>query len=593
MSSVAKDIDTTKEGASSEPAPIQDAFEFQPFSADEFATAARVVEAIGSEFARSDDKSSSFYKAKACRPLRKALTHLLDDLRSQFPRDPDKYHRKKRLKTQKQAERQRLIAQDREYINKTKLRAERIAALKELQAQGSNLPMIPDGPAGASSSTGTTLGMIKNDTKVAESEDGDATKRLNRLRSCYTCKKRYQELHPFYDQLCPACASLNMNKRDQTADLTGRVCLVTGARVKIGFQVALKLLRAGATVIATTRFPNEAAVRYSREKDFGEWSDRLRIMAMDFRNLGGVHALAAFITSRYDRLDVLINNACQTIRRPPAYYAHLMNIERCPVKKLGDDARVHKVLSQHEAFLSSQPTLLQLGDDAARTVKRLEDARGESEASSSAENHAPAPPTSTVAQMSQVPLMDSDKAQDPTSFPAQTYDINRQQLDLRSTNSWLLKLDEVELPELVEVFSINAIAPFVLNSKLKPLLERASSPGDKYVINVSAMEGKFYRHKTANHPHTNMAKAALNMLTRTSAADYAKSGIYMNSVDTGWINDENPLERAANTAAKHNFQTPIDEVDAAARILDPVFMGIAGTSRPFGKFYKDYKETEW
>ena len=108
------------------------------------------------------------------------------------------------------------------------------------------------------------------------------------------------------------------------------------------------------------------------------------------------------------------------------------------------------------------------------------------------------------------------------------------------------------------------------------------------------MEGKFYRHKTPNHPHTNMAKAALNMMTRTSAAELAATHrIFMTAVDTGWINDENPRERAAATAAASHFQTPIDEVDAAARVLQPVFEGVATGKPRFGVFLKDYAETEW
>lgn len=184
-------------------------------------------------------------------------------------------------------------------------------------------------------------------------------------------------------------------------------------------------------------------------------------------------------------------------------------------------------------------------------------------------------------------------------------DINGQQLDLRTTNSWLLKMDQVSTPEIMECMFVNAIAPFVLNSRLKPLMEApAGDPNrsDRYIINVSAMEGKFYRYKMPNHPHTNMAKAALNMLTRTSSEDLAQnSRIFMNSVDTGWINDENPLEKAARTAEINLFQTPIDEIDAAARILDPVFVGLNLDATPvdekpekaYGKFFKDYKESEW
>jgi NAD(P)-dependent dehydrogenase (short-subunit alcohol dehydrogenase family) len=106
-------------------------------------------------------------------------------------------------------------------------------------------------------------------------------------------------------------------------------------------------------------------------------------------------------------------------------------------------------------------------------------------------------------------------------------------------------------------------------------------------------QGKFYRHKSANHPHTNMAKAALNMMTRTSAQEYAKDRIFMTAVDTGWINDENPVERAAKIAEQNNFQTPIDEIDAAARCVDPVFNGVCEGKNEFGIFLKDYALTEW
>ena len=216
------------------------------------------------------------------------------------------------------------------------------------------------------------------------------------------------------------------------------------------------------------------------------------------------------------------------------------------------------------------------------------------------------------AEMSQLILTDDDRSVHVTplvqgeggkasaALPAGRLDVNGQQIDLRTRNSWLLKLEDVSTPELVEVMAINSLAPFLLNSRLQPLMTRSSgaaagsAAAAAFIVNISAMEGKFYRHKTPNHPHTNMAKAALNMMTRTSSAELAaKHGIYMTAVDTGWINDENPRDKAARIAEVHHFQTPLDEVDAAARVLHPVFHGVSSAAPLFGVFLKDYAETEW
>lgn len=471
-------------------------------------------------------------------------------------------------------------AADRAKLDLTRLRKERLdrlAALEGANAAHGALPLIPDGVAAASSSSALAEAADDEGDESGEKED------LNLLRACYVCKCRYRTVHHFYASLCPECAALNWEKRMQTADLRGKFCLVTGARVKIGYRIALKLLRAGAYVIATTRFPMDALKRFEEEEDSGHWMSRLQILAMDLRDLPGLEKLCAHLLETLPRLDVLINNACQTVRRPPAYYKHLLQGEaRAGFNRslLGANARCE--------FLPSAD---------AESREALSDWR-QGEKFKEAGWMAPS------AAMSQLQLLESDKDGSAKHFPEGALDINGQQVDLRTQNSWTMRLGEVETPELLEVLAVNAAAPFVLNGKLRPLMARTvardKENGIKYpagfIVNVSAMEGKFYRYKTPNHPHTNMAKAALNMMTATSAQDYATEGIYVCSIDTGWINLEQPLEDAARVTAE-GFQTPIDEEDAAARVLATVFEGYSEPPEvwppPYGKFYKDYRESEW
>jgi NAD(P)-dependent dehydrogenase (short-subunit alcohol dehydrogenase family) len=197
------------------------------------------------------------------------------------------------------------------------------------------------------------------------------------------------------------------------------------------------------------------------------------------------------------------------------------------------------------------------------------------------------------AALSQLALLEEDHARGVHLFPAGQLDADLQQVDLRQRNSWRLALAEVSAVELLEVQLVNAVAPFMLNGRLKALMERSPSR-DKHIVNVSAMEGQFYRtFKTDKHPHTNMAKAALNMMTRTSAADYIKSGIHMNSVDTGWVTDEDVAEVAARKTREQGFHPPLDIVDGAARIVDPIFEGFSSGKHVWGLFLKDYVPTDW
>ncbi len=391
------------------------------------------------------------------------------------------------------------------------------------------------------------------------------------LQHCYVCKQKYTQIHPFYDQLCPPCAEFNFQKRTETADLRGRVALLTGGRVKIGYQAGIKLLRAGAELIVTTRFPRDSAVRYSQEADFAAWGHRLEIFGLDLRHTPSVEAFCHHLMTTRNRLDFIVNNACQTVRRPPEFYRHMMELETTELAQLPPE--VQKLLGNYEGL---------------RGYHLLPDANPQALL-----GRPQTPGLTHAAELSQAPLLPGESAPQHHLFPQGQLDQDLQQVDLRDRNSWRLQLDEVSSVELLETQLINAVAPFVLNARLKPLM-LATPERDKHIVNVSAMEGQFYRKlKTTRHPHTNMAKAALNMMTRTSAADYHADGIHMNSVDTGWINDEDPAHIAAKKSVEQHFHPPLDIVDGGARIVDPILSGMRTGHHVWGKFLKDYAETDW
>lgn len=372
-------------------------------------------------------------------------------------------------------------------------------------------------------------------------QDGDSLRRLVKPQNCYCCKTPFTQLHHFYHLLCPACSALNWEKRFQKCDLKNHAALVTGGRIKIGYQTVLKLLRDGASVITTTRFPVDAAKRFQREDDFWQWQDRLKIRALDLRNIPAVEAFADEVVSTLRSLDILIHNAAQTVKRPLAFYRHLLEAE--------ENAAPNSLVP----IGATRSVLLETGAAYRGHLSNVE-----------------------------------------PYFPLGWLDPDGQQIDQRPLHTWLLKLEQVPTLEMLEVYLVNAAAPFVLTSRLKPLLSRSTN-GRKFVVNVSAMEGQFAReHKTAFHPHTNMAKAALNMLTRTAAQDFTSANIYMNSVDTGWITDEKPTPVATRVREVYGFHPPLDVIDGASRVYDPIARGRNEAVEPWsGKFLKDYQPCSW
>ena len=397
---------------------------------------------------------------------------------------------------------------------------------------------------------------------------------LLRSRACYICKQHYTQVDAFYHQLCPECAAFSHAKREARTDLTGKRALLTGGRAKIGMYIALRLLRDGAHTTITTRFPRDAVRRFSSLADSADWLHRLRVVGIDLRDPAQVVGLADAVAAA-GPLDILINNAAQTVRRSPGAYAPLAEAELAPLPEgplpelltFGHTNDPHPLALA--ASVASHPILAAAAGRADELTSAIAQADGLTEAALTAGS-------SSLERLAAGTAIDAGGL-----IP-----------DENHVNSWTQHVHEVEPLEMLEVQLANATAPFILISRLRPAM--AASPARrKYVVNVSAMEGVFSRrYKGPGHPHTNMAKAALNMLTRTSADEmFETDGILMTAVDTGWITDERPHFTKVRLA-EEGFHAPLDLVDGAARVYDPIVAGEAGVDL-YGVFLKDYRPSNW
>jgi NAD(P)-dependent dehydrogenase (short-subunit alcohol dehydrogenase family) len=358
---------------------------------------------------------------------------------------------------------------------------------------------------------------------------------LNTPQNCYICHNHYTKLHFFYHRLCPDCAKTNYDFRQLEPDFTGFQVVLTGGRVKVGYATALKFLKSGANVLISSRFPALAWAQFSKEADFESWKDRLNIYGLDLRHLKSVYEFIEYCQQKLPYIDILINNAAQTIQYPLDYYQPLIQQEKIVLKQFKNP----QLLGNPTPLTLQKATLL------------------------------------TAVNLPEIPL-------------------NRfgQPIDIRTKNSWNATLQDIGLEELLEVNLINHISPYILISELSNWMLQSVHP-QRFIINVTSSEGQFsYAHKTIHHPHTNMTKAALNMLTRTAAADYVQKQIYMNSVDVGWISTGAAEEKRARLFEALKIP-PLDSVDGAMRIIHPIWAILNGDTTLYGHLIKNYQVAEW
>ena len=408
------------------------------------------------------------------------------------------------------------------------------------------------------------------------------------FKNCYICKEKFglDNIHSFYGNLCKKCGDYNYSFRTMKLDFTGRIAIVTGGRVKIGYYIATKLLSYGAKVLITSRFPKDALFKFQKEPDYEKWKNNLVVYPIDFRIFESTIKFVQFINDNFPHVDILINNAAQTIRRTASYYKYLLPIETKDLNKEDDK----KIIKNDFVNLQNQ---LKEGESVPNPAKSKNDIKNAliSLVDNKSKEYQEILPLSVIA--SQIRIMEEKSQPHVTVMggDGQPYDFSK------GKNSWNFEFDEIPFQEFTEVQIINTWTPYYLCVKLKPLMMQSPFP-DKYIVNVTSVEGIFNHFKRSSHVHTNMAKAALNMFTRTCGSYLKDIGIYMTCVDTGWVSPMNEMNSLLDKDKKNSYENefvnvPLDELDGAMRVLHPIIEGIKNKNFLYGILLKDYVKSPW
>ena len=408
------------------------------------------------------------------------------------------------------------------------------------------------------------------------------------FKNCYICKEKFglDNIHSFYGNLCKKCGDYNYSFRTMKLDFTGRIAIVTGGRVKIGYYIATKLLSYGAKVLITSRFPKDALFKFQKEPDYEKWKNNLVVYPIDFRIFESTIKFVQFINDNFPHVDILINNAAQTIRRTASYYKYLLPIETKDLNKEDDK----KIIKNDFVNLQNQ---LKEGESVPNPAKSKNDIKNAliSLVDNKSKEYQEILPLSVIA--SQIRIMEEKSQPHVTVMggDGQPYDFSK------GKNSWNFEFDEIPFQEFTEVQIINTWTPYYLCVKLKPLMMQSPFP-DKYIVNVTSVEGIFNHFKRSSHVHTNMAKAALNMFTRTCGSYLKDIGIYMTCVDTGWVSPMNEMNSLLDEDKKNSYENefvnvPLDELDGAMRVLHPIIEGIKNKNFLYGILLKDYVKSPW